>query len=399
MSSSHSILLRYHEVALKGGNRRWFEDRLTLNACKLIKRALGPDTPIEIKKYYGRITLETLWNKQTQGALERVFGLSSFSPMRRVTTDKTAITHAALAEVEKFIQEHKKVPSSFRVKTRRSDKAFPETSMELDRFFGSVLHDAYPQMKVDLVRPELQVGIEIHFEDSFLWTEKFSGPGGLPVGTNSHLLCLMSGGLDSPVAAIQALRRGAIAHFIHFYGTPFVGQEALEKVENLVAIVNRYQPDPQPLFVVPFGRIQEKIALVTQPKVRTVLYRRMMIRIANALAEKLKIQALVTGESLGQVASQTLENLSIINAASQIPILRPLITYDKDEIIEYAQKWGTYETSIQPALDCCTLFADRHPILKASASLIEEQESRFSIPELVAQALEETSSHKVFDRT
>jgi tRNA uracil 4-sulfurtransferase len=399
MSIHHSILLRYHEVALKGGNRRWFEDRLTLNACKLIRRALGSDTSIEIKRYHGRITLETQWNMQTQAALERVFGLSSFSPMRRVTTDKVAILEAALSAVEQFVHTHKKVPTSFRVKTRRSDKAFSETSMELDRFFGSAIHDAFPEMKVDLVHPELHVGIEIHFKDSFIWTEKFAGPGGLPVGTNSHLLCLMSGGLDSPVAAIQALRRGATAHFIHFYGTPFVGQEALEKVEDLVALVNRYQPDPQPLFVVPFGKIQERIALVTQPKVRTILYRRMMVRIANRLAEKLKIQALITGESLGQVASQTLENLAIINEVSSIPILRPLITYDKDEIIEQAQRWGTYETSIQPALDCCTLFADRHPILKASQGLVQDQESRFPVDEIVQQALEETSSHKVFEKT
>src|SRR5262249_37048305 len=152
--------------------------------------------------------------------------------------------------------------------------------------------------------------------ESFIWTEKITGQGGLPVGTNGSVLSLISGGLDSPVAAIQILRRGSPTHFTHFYGAPFVGEEVLEKVKDLVRIVNQYQPDPQPLHVIPFGKIQEKIALCTNPKMRTILYRRMMIRIANALAKKLKAQALVTGESLGQVASQTMENLATINSVA-----------------------------------------------------------------------------------
>jgi thiamine biosynthesis protein ThiI len=166
-----------------------------------------------------------------------------------------------------------------------------------------------------------------------------------------------------------------------------VGEEGLEKVEDLVRIVNRYQPEPEPLHVIYFGKIQEKIALVTNPKMRTILYRRMMIRIANRLAKTIKAKALVTGESLGQVASQTVENLATINAVSELPILRPLITFDKDEIIERAHKWGTFETSIRPASDCCTLFADRHPCLRASLALIEQQETRFSVMNLVEEAL------------
>ncbi len=217
--------------------------------------------------------------------------------------------------------------------------------------------------------------------------EKIRGEGGLPVGTNGRVLSLLSGGLDSPVAAIQILRRGSPCSFIHFYGTPFVGEEVLEKIEDLVRIVNRYQPDPQPLHIVPFGKIQEKIALATNPKMRTVLYRRMMVRISCALARRLKAQALVTGESLGQVASQTLENMSTINAVANLPILRPLIGYDKDQIIEEAQKRGTYETSIRPAVDCCTLFADRHPSIRTTLPLIEEQEAKFPVQEFVEEAL------------
>ena len=173
------------------------------------------------------------------------------------------------------------------------------------------------------------------------------------------------------------LKRGADTSFLHFFGTPFVGDDVLAKVEDLARIVNRYHPDPRPLHVVPFGKIQEKIALATNPKLRTVLYRRMMVRIAAAAAERLGAQALVTGESLGQVASQTLENLVTINEAARLPILRPLVAFDKEEIIAAAKRWQTFEASIRPGADCCTLFADRHPTIRSTLAQVEEQEACF----------------------
>lgn len=290
--------------------------------------------------------------------------------MRKVPTRYDALISASLEEVQNWIRKNGK-PYSFRVRTRRSDKALPEKSTDIDRIIGSAIHDAHPEINVELESPQLTLGVEIRFDQSYLWIEKVRGEGGLPVGTNGRVLALMSGGLDSPVAAIQILRRGSPCSFVHFFGTPFVGDEVLEKIEDLTRIVNQFQPDPHPLHIIPFGKIQEKIALVTNPKMRTVLYRRMMIRISCALARQIKAQALVTGESLGQVASQTIENLSTINAVAEIPILRPLITYDKDQIIEEAQKRGTYETSIRPAVDCCTLFADRHPSIRTTLTLIE----------------------------
>jgi len=392
-----ALLLRYHEIALKGANRGWFEERLAVNARKLIERELCPDqnstASIHVQRNHGRIIIECPdpsqnpeYNTRINAGLERLFGLSSYSPMRKVPTTYEDLIQASLEEVNRWIDQHG-MPKSFRVRARRSDKAFPETSNEIDRIIGSAIHDAHPQMTVDLKNPEFSLGIEIRFNQSYLWTQKIRGLGGLPVGTNGKVLSLISGGLDSPVAAIQILRRGSPCSFIHFYGTPFVGEDVLVKIEDLVRLVNRYQPDPQPLYIIPFGKIQERIALVTNPKMRTVLYRRMMIRISCAVAKRIKAQALITGESLGQVASQTLENLSTINAVADLPILRPLIGYDKDQIIEEAQKRGTYETSIQPVVDCCTLFADRHPSIQTTLSLIEEQEAKFPVEEMVQEAI------------
>jgi thiamine biosynthesis protein ThiI len=379
-------MLRYHEIAIKGQNRGWFEERLGINARRMIQRTFDKSTPVEVNRIRGRVILETHWDEATRETLERVFGISSFSPMRKVKTDKQTILSAALEEFETYVKA-RGLPKTFCVQTRRSDKVFPEPSMELNRWIGSEIHDRYPSLVVDLEDPEFTLGIELRFNESFIWTEKFLAQGGLPVGTNGKILSLISGGLDSPIAAIQTLKRGSPVSFIHFYGTPFVGPEALEKVEDLVRIVNRFQPEPQPLYVVPFGKIQEKIALATNPKMRTLLYRRMMVRISNAAAKQISALALVTGESLGQVASQTVENISIVNAVSELPILRPLITFDKDEIIAKAHRWATFETSVRPAADCCTLFADRHPILRATASLLEEQEERFPVDELVAEAV------------
>ena len=385
--TDQSIVLRYHEIALKGDNRTFFEKCLAENVRKIVQRALGENAPpVTVTRYRGRMIVKAPWNPITEGALRRVFGLANFSPMKKVKTTREALLEAVLEEFEKQRLE-KGLPRSFRIKTRRSEKALPESSTDLDRLLGSIIKDRYPEVQVDLTHPEFIIGVELRFEESFLWTERIHGLQGLPVGSNARILSLISGGIDSPVAAIQTLKRGSPLSFVHFYGTPYVGEEVLDKILRLVEIVNRYQPYPQPLHVIPFGKIQEKIAQATNPKFRTLLYRRMMIRIANELAVRLHAKALVTGESLGQVASQTIENLAIINEVAHLPVIRPLITDDKDEIIEKAKKWETYPISIEPGVDCCTLFADRHPTLRATQTLIEEQEARFSISELIEQAL------------
>lgn len=383
---NRAVILRYHEIALKGGNRRYFEEKLASSARKIVKRALPEDAKLDVRCEHSRIVLDVEWNETVKEALQRVFGMANFSPMRSVPTNLEDLQAAALEEFNATFA-NKPLPKTFRVFTRRTEKALPQTSMEIDRAVGSVIANAHPSLQVNLDHPEFTLGVELRFKQSFIWTQKIPGPGGLPVGSNGHLLALLSGGLDSPVAAIQSLKRGATTSFLHFYGTPFVGTEVLEKVEDLARLVNRFHPDPMPLYVVPFGKFQEKIALVTNPKMRTVLYRRMMIRIACAVAKKIKAMALVTGESLGQVASQTLENLTTIDAAADMTILRPLIMMDKEEIIERAQAWGTYETAIRPGVDCCTLFADRHPSIRTTIAEIEEQEALFPVQEFVEEAV------------
>lgn len=390
MKPQYSILLRYHEIALKGENRAFFELKLAHNARKMLEAALNLEKQIEIKQTQSRILLELSpelsWGPEVQAVLKKVFGLSSYSLIRKVPTTHDDLIQAALEEFKLAVQENG-MPQSFRVKTKRTEKVLKETSMELDRLIGSPIADAYPTLKVDLEKPDLTLGVELHKNLSYVWTRKYNGPGGLPVGSNSRILCLLSGGLDSPVAALRAMKRGADVQYIHFFGTPFVGEDALHKVEDLVRILNQYQPNPKPLLVIPFGKIQEKIALVTNPKLRTLLYRRMMIRIACNVAHQQNALALVTGESLGQVASQTLENLSTINHISTLPILRPLIAYDKEEIIREAKRFETYEISIRPGLDCCTLFSDRHPSIKSNPEILEAEEQKFSIPLFVTEAV------------
>lgn len=378
------ILLRYHEIALKGLNRNVFEQRLANNATRIIER----DTGLQVKwsRLAGRILLHCDATPQVRSALSRVFGHVGFSPVRKVETNIEAIQKAAIEEFATEIQESG-MPDSFYVRTRRSDKLLVEKSMDLDRLVGGAIREKFPEIPVKISKKSLVLGIEVRKKESFVWTRRYPGPAGLPVGANGRLLTLLSGGIDSPVAAIRMLRRGCTTDLLHFHGTPFVGDEVLEKVRELTRRVNRFVPKPMPLFVVPFGKIQEMIALAVEPRFRTVLYRRMMFRIASQFAKDREISAIVTGESVGQVASQTVENLSTVDQAASIAVIRPLASFDKDEIIADAQRYDTFEVSVQPAVDCCTLFADRHPVIRADLSEILEIEARLPIDEMVSTGL------------
>lgn len=398
---NRGYLLRYNEIALKGANRIWFEERLAHNARRLLERA---GVSAKVSRQHSRILVLPHMDLDTvrqgpaipaiQEALKHLFGLANFSPFQIVPTDLEALSRAAIEETRARIERHGK-PSSFRVFTRRTEKALPQGSPELNRLIGSAVLSVFPDLKVDLGNPEFVIGIEVRFERSYLWTEKTEGLGGLPVGTNGRTLCLISGGLDSPVAAMRILRRGSPVSFLHFHGTPFVGEEVLEKVSDLVRIIQRYQPEKEPLWVVPFGKIQEKVALATGPKLRTLLYRRLMLRIGCEIARKIKAKALITGESLGQVASQTVENLGTINEVSTLPILRPLIGFDKEEIIYEARRWETYEASIRPGVDCCTLFADRHPAIRATSAQAQEEEAKFPVENLVREAIDSSYTYTI----
>ncbi len=311
-----------------------------------------------------------------------VFGFANFSLSHRVALDLEAIKAEAIAEARKYPAR------TFRVSTRRGDKRFAMTSMDVDREVGAAIVEALG-LKVDLHNPELTVSIEILSDAAFVSAGKLPGPGGLPVGISGRALALISGGIDSPVAGYRMMRRGLALDFVHFHAYPLVSAASREKACDLVAHLTRYQAHST-LALVPFGALQREIVANSDRPLRVVLYRRFMLRIASALASRFRSRALVTGESLGQVASQTLDNMAVIENAAALPVLRPLVGMDKNEIVEQARALGTFEISILPDQDCCTLFVPEHPETHARLAEVEALESRFEIERMVAEAVRAT---------
>jgi thiamine biosynthesis protein ThiI len=274
---------------------------------------------------------------------------------------------------------------SFAVRTRRENKRFALNSMEVDRAIGAAVKAA-TGIAVDLTHPELTINIEIFSDNAFLSIGKHPGAGGLPVGISGRGLALISGGIDSPVAAYRMMRRGLHLDFVHFHSYPLLSRTSQDKVRELVAHLTRYQGHSS-LFLVPFGMLQREIVARVRRPLRVVLYRRFMMRIAGALAARIGARTLVTGESLGQVASQTLDNMQVIERAAALPIIRPLVGMDKNEIVDQARRLDTFEVSIIPDQDCCTLFMPRHPETHARMEEVEQAEAALDIDRMVAEAV------------
>ena len=376
-----AVLIHYHEIALKGKNRPSFILKLIRNlqtACK----GLGVS---EVKSLPGRIRMqlndEPDW-PELRDRIKRVFGIANFSYAQSTERTMEALKTAILDSLESVRC------ASFRILTRRADKTFALNSQEINREIGAAVQQRYG-FPVDLENPERTIYIELLPEEAFFYTEKFPGPGGLPVGTSGRVAALISGGIDSPVAAHRMMKRGCQVVFIHFHSYPYLNRTSQEKVVELVQHLTRYQFASR-LYLVPFAEPQREVVLGAPAPLRVVLYRRLMMRIARELARQAKAKALVTGESLGQVASQTLENLIVVEEASELPILRPLIGMDKDEIIRQAQELGTYETSIIPDQDCCQLFIPKRPAVRTTVDQIKKAEMNLDIDRLVKLALEKT---------
>jgi tRNA uracil 4-sulfurtransferase len=276
--------------------------------------------------------------------------------------------------------------NSFRIDTQRGDKTFPLTSPEINRRLGAAVKEC-SGARVDLENAEFTVTVEILPRDAFFGFDKIPGAGGLPVGASGRVMALISGGFDSPVAAYRMMRRGCRIVFVHFHSAPYQDKTSQEKVRRLVAHLTRHQFLSR-LYFVPFGEIQRQIVAGVARPLRVVLYRRMMLRIGEAIARKEKAKALVTGESLGQVASQTLDNMAVIQQAARLPILRPLVGMDKQEIIDQARRIDTFEISSIPDQDCCQLFVPAHPATKARFDDVQQDESRFDVSELVRYGVE-----------
>lgn len=380
------VIVHYHELALKGRNRPYFEGRLVRH----IRQALKGLGIARVEALHGRIRVvlkeEARW-EPVRERLSRVFGIANFSLNQSVALDLAKpdleTLKAAAAEVVRD-----KAFSTFRISTKRADKRFALTSMDVDRAIGAHI-GAVTGRKVNLNDPDLTIHIELMARHSYVAAGKEPGPGGMPTGVSGKVACLLSGGIDSPVAAWRMLKRGCKATFVHFHGRPFVTRASEEKVREIAELLTRYQLYSR-LYLVPFGDIQRQIVLGAPSPFRVVLYRRMMIRIAEELARREKCWALVTGDSLGQVASQTPENLAVVEEAAGLPILRPLIGMDKLEITEQAQRIGTFETSIEPDQDCCKLFVPPHPSTRTSLDPIRKVERSLEVAALVKQGLDKT---------
>jgi thiamine biosynthesis protein ThiI len=380
----HYIVIHYGELSLKGKNRSAFIRQLAHN----VRLTLADLPDVDVAVLSGRLLLaipETTPIIDIETRLGRVFGMANFSPCSTAPHDLDTIKQV----VDKTLSA--RTFNSFRVAARRAFKELPFGSQLLNREIGAHVlrtHDT----RVDLEHPELTIHIELIPHQTLIYLDKHPGAGGLPVGTSGKLLSLLSGGLDSPVASYRMMKRGCRVDFVHFHSYPFLNRTSQEKAVQLADLLTRYQYEAR-LFLLPFGEIQQQIVNAAPARYRVVLYRRCMLRIAEALAHQTGAQALVTGESLGQVASQTLQNLSVIEAAVTLPILRPLIGMDKAEIIQQARNIDTYAVSIVPDQDCCTLFVPRHPATRAIPAHIEAAEAKLDMSALIDMALANLQTH------
>ena len=368
-------LVHYHELGLKRGNRPLFLRHLGRN----LRRATSDLGPLTLRQVSGRVLLD-LENHPDPDAVrdrvQRVFGVSSFAIAYRVASTLEAMKSiiAWLVEGQTF--------ASFRITARRAFKTYPMTSVELNRELGAFVLERVAS-RVDLRHPQLEIHVEVMPAETFVYVHPVPGPGGLPVGASGTVAALLSGGIDSPVAAWRMMKRGCRVLFVHFHSVPYLPPTSQAKARELVSILTRWQYDST-LILVPFAEIQREVVLTVPPPARVVVYRRLMVRIAEALARKHGAVALTTGESLGQVASQTLSNIARIDEAAGMPILRPLIGMDKLEITDQARRLGTFEISIEPDADCCTLFVPKHPATRMSEHEVSAVESRLDIARLVA---------------
>jgi tRNA uracil 4-sulfurtransferase len=379
------LIGRYHEIVLKGRNRWRFVEQLKQNL-----RAVFADFGFDGMRSEGpRIIIRLPSHITDEIAVERaalVFGLQNFSISHAAPLDIEAIKRKAVAIAA---GEQTKTPkASFRVSARRAEKRFALNSMEIDRLVGAEIKAALA-LKVDLENPGLTISIEILPSAAFISAGKIAGAGGLPAGITGRGLVLLSGGIDSPIAAYRMMRRGMRVDFVHFHSYPLVSSASREKATELAAYLTRYEAYSS-LMLVPFAIAQREIVARAPRSLRVVLYRRLMMRIGSALASTIGAQVLVTGESLGQVASQTLENIAVIEQAAGCPVLRPLIGMDKNEIINEARRLGTFDTSILPDQDCCSLFVPAHPETHARPEQVAEAERVFDTERMVAAALKQT---------
>ncbi len=381
-------LLKFGELSLKGKNRHIFEQRLAAN----ILAALDGKAKIHDRGKRFLLDIQKEDQAHTERILGKIFGLVGFAQLKHVEPNYETLAEATREIVadwdcaaEGDVGTHDR-PRSFKVECRRTDKQFPMKSYEIAAELGGLVLEMHPELKVDVKNPDRKLFVELRHGEAYLYDRVHKGLGGLPVGSSGKGLLLLSGGIDSPVAGFQMAKRGLAVESIYFHTYPYTSDEAKAKVAELARRIAPYAGG-KPLHVIPFTTVQEKLALTKSPKLATILMRMAMVKIATKLAERIKAGALITGESLGQVASQTIESIHCTNASTDMLILRPLIGMDKEEIIKISQDIDTFDTSILPYDDCCTLFSPTHPVIHPKWDEVREEFDRLELDELLADAL------------
>ncbi len=375
------ILLKLGEIVLKGLNRKAFEQKLMGN---IRRRLLGlgkfkvscMQSTIYVEPESGDADLDAAFE-----ALQDVFGIVKISRAAACEKDSDAIAKLAI----RYLADDMRRAKSFKVESKRSDKSFPMTSIELSQYVGGELQEAYPNCTVDVHEPELVVHIEIRDLAAYVHAQPVNGAGGMPVGSNGTAVTLLSGGIDSPVSSYMIAKRGVRLIPVHFFSFPYTSQQAKDKVVELARILTRYC-GKMTIEVVPFTHIQEEIRDKCPEEYFTLIMRRFMMRIAERIANEWNAKAIVTGENLGQVASQTMEAMASTQAVIDLPVLQPLIGMDKEEIVQLSRKIGTFDTSILPYEDCCTVFTPRHPRTRPKVNEVAAAESVLDVEALVEEA-------------
>lgn len=382
----HSFLIKYGEIGIKGKNRYMFEDALVRQIRYALKDVEGE---FIVHKCHGRVYIDCEGEydyEETVDSLRKVFGIVGICPVvRKPVREIEELKKDIVAYVGQMYPEGDK---TFKVEARRANKRYPMNSMEINCELGEAVLNAYPEMRVDVHKPDVRLNVEIR-EEVYIYSEIIPGPGGMPVGTNGSAMLLLSGGIDSPVAGYMIAKRGVEIEAVYFHAPPYTSERAKEKVVDLAKLVSAYA-GPIKLHIVNFTDIQLYIYEKCPHDELTIIMRRYMMRIAEHFAKKDVCLGLITGESIGQVASQTMQSLAATNAVCTLPVYRPLIGFDKKEIVEISEKIDTYETSILPYEDCCTIFVAKHPVTKPNVDRIAKSELNLEekIDELMQTAIE-----------
>ena len=384
------ILLKLGEVVLKGLNRRAFEDKLTANVRRRLQhygsfRVYSKQSTIYVEPQADGCDMDGAY-----AACKQVFGVIAVTRARPCAKDKDAVLNCAKA----YLDSELRAAGSFKVETKRADKLFPMTSMEISQYVGGLLHDAYPHLTVDVHHPELCVHVEVREKAAYVHGPSQPGAGGLPIGMGGTAVSLLSGGIDSPVSSYMIAKRGVRLELVHFFSPPYTSAQAKEKVVQLARELAPWC-GRMTLHVIPFTQIQEEIRRACPEDHFTLIMRRFMMRLAEAVARRTGAKSLVTGECLGQVASQTMDALTVSDDVCTLPVLRPVIGMDKEEIVRYSRKIGTFETSILPYEDCCTVFTPRHPRTHPVLEEVREYEAALDVEGLMQKALEGVERIKI----